>query len=77
MPEDALMRSVSRRQAGPVPRTPARGNWTWLASGIVAAVVLVTVLLTYSGGGCQPAGGESLAAAARHTSTASPGAGCS
>ena len=58
------MRSVSRSPAGPVSRTPARGSWTWLVSGIIAAGAGVTVLLTYSGSGCQPAGGGSLAAAA-------------
>jgi expansin len=67
------MRSVSRTQAGSVPRTPSRGNWTWLASGIVAAVALVTVLLTYPGGACQPGGDESLAAAAGPAASTTPG----
>src|SRR5581483_11252504 len=74
MPEDAPMRSVSRTTGGPVPRTPTRGNWTWLVSGIVSAVALVAVLLTYAGGGCRPAGGESLAAAAGQAAAPAVGA---
>jgi expansin (peptidoglycan-binding protein) len=48
------MRSVARRSV------PTRWNWTWLISGVLAALVLGAAVLHYPGGSCRRAGGEGL-----------------
>jgi expansin (peptidoglycan-binding protein) len=64
MPEEVSMRSVPRTGMSFSPRTPTRGNWTWLTSGLIAAAALTVVLVQASGGGCRAGTSESLSAAA-------------